>query len=54
MGIDMIVEGGVESFHVVRLNFKVTNNETEYEVVLIGLAVTEMSGGMSIVMKAYS
>lgn len=44
----MVTNDGEESYHAMRLNFKVTNNEVEYEVVLTGLAIVKAFGGQKV------
>lgn len=40
--------------HAVRLNFKVTNNDAEYEAVLVGLVVVQTSGKKEVEMRVDS
>lgn len=49
-----VIGDRVEINHAIRLNFKVTNNETEYEAMLAELAITETSGGKEVEMKVDS
>ncbi|XP_040994290.1 uncharacterized protein LOC121240831 [Juglans microcarpa x Juglans regia] len=50
----IVASEGKESYHVVRLEFKVTNNEAEYEAVLASLAIMKGLGGKEVEMKADS
>lgn len=50
----MVTSDGVESNHAIRLNFKVTNNEVEYEVVLTGLAIAKTLAGEEVEMRVDS
>lgn len=43
-----------ESYHAVRLNFKVTNNKAEYKAMLTRLAIVKASRGQEVKMKANS
>lgn len=51
VGIHMIVDGDVESFYVVQLNFKVMNNEAQYKAMLIGLVIAKMSRAMVVIIR---
>lgn len=48
----MVTGNGVETHHAIRLNFKVTNNEAEYNAMLAWLAIAEALGGKENEMKA--
>lgn len=50
----IVTSEGKELYHAVRLEFNVTNNKAEYEVVLAGLAITKVLRGKKIEMKADS
>lgn len=50
----MVTSDGIELYHAIQLNCKVTNNETEYEAVLVVLAIVETSSGEEVEMRANS
>lgn len=52
VGVYIAFEEGTETYYVMRLGFKVTNNKAKYEVVLAGLAIAEASGAKEVEMKA--
>ncbi|XP_041020616.1 uncharacterized protein LOC121262251 [Juglans microcarpa x Juglans regia] len=54
VGVYIVTSKGKESYHIVQLEFKVTNNEAEYQAVLARLAITRVLGGEEIEMKADS
>ncbi|XP_040996107.1 uncharacterized protein LOC121242287 [Juglans microcarpa x Juglans regia] len=54
VGVYIVTSEGKELYHTVRLEFKVTNNEAEYEAVLAVLAITRVLGGEEVEMKAKS
>lgn len=54
MDVHMVASDGVESYHAIQLNFKVTNNEAEYKAVLAGLAIVTTLGGEEVEMKTDS
>lgn len=47
-------ERGLETHHAIRLDFKVTKKEVEYEVMLTRLAIVETSRERKVEMKADS
>lgn len=50
-----LVKGnGIESNHLIPLNFIITNNEAEYEVILTRLAIMEASSREKVEMRADS
>lgn len=52
VGVYMVKNMREELYHAMRLNFRVINNEAEYEVVLVGLAIAKASRGEEVEMKA--
>ncbi|XP_041022883.1 uncharacterized protein LOC121263835 [Juglans microcarpa x Juglans regia] len=50
----MIAKGSTEAYYTIRLEFKVLNNEVEYEAVLAGLAIARALGEKEADMKAYT
>ncbi|XP_035544671.1 uncharacterized protein LOC108998997 [Juglans regia] len=55
-GVDahVVTSEGEELYHAVRLEFKVTNNEAEYETILASVAITRVLGGEEVEMKVDS
>lgn len=50
----MVMGDGVETNHMIQQNFKVINNEVEYEAMLAKLAIAETLGGKEVKMKVNS
>lgn len=46
VGVYLISSSGDESYYLIRLEFKTTNNEAEYETLLVGLAIVKALGAI--------
>lgn len=49
-----VVKDNIKMYYAIRLEFKVTNNKAEYEVVVAGLAIAKASRAKEVNMKADS
>ncbi|XP_040998189.1 uncharacterized protein LOC121244235 [Juglans microcarpa x Juglans regia] len=53
-GVHMIPDEGCETYYLIMLEFKTTNNEAEYEALLVGLAILRTLGVTNVKVMADS